>query len=557
MPERTHEKLICILRQPRELSVVVSARREAFAHPKSSDSQLPDLDPYIEAVRPLASAPLCKSEPLATLTQSWEALGAVSRFDAQDLHHVLNVLIHTLPDVPATTDVPPLRIEAAPLPPKPTAAHPRAFHGTKTQPPKARQRLPIDLRPYLSVPRDTNRLLVHLAPHLEASRKSLQAAGLLLPDRLPRLVSEQGQAVDVYMSNCHESGHQSLHALPALFRRTLLFWLRGMPWSIVGSVLALYWSLDLESHTALLRAISRLLAILPVPAAVGWCELLQHVAPHRRIALAELMIETGVPGRDLSKETAERILQVDQETADAYYRHRMFVLLRYVAQRGDLDFLMAGFRLANRYAEDYDFHDTEGSAEVPLPALGELAEHLHQQTPPQSWSRASEVVRLWQRLPELPGLGEIARDRRWLQLDAEVAFEMLYVFTNVVYHELNETAKRAKWKVLRAAASWILDLVVSLLPEYHQKCQQYLHDIVWRWDAPEELAVALDRYRNLLPRLCKPPFAKETRPDPLGALTALPDPAWQALPSPPSAQSCLAFGASSRSRGFVDQRNSA
>ena len=155
-----------------------------------------------------------------------------------------------MPDAATVADVPPLVIASVPLPPKPTATHPRAFRGTKTQPPKPRQRSPIDLRPHLCVPQDTNRLLAYLAPHLEAARKSLQAGGLLLPDRLPCLIYEEGQAVDVYMSNCHQSGHQSLNALPALFRRTLLFWLRGMPWSIVGRVLALYWSLELESHSA-------------------------------------------------------------------------------------------------------------------------------------------------------------------------------------------------------------------------------------------------------------------------------------------------------------------
>ena len=101
------------------------------------------------------------------------------------------------------------------------------------------------------------------------------------------------------------------------------------------------------------------------------------------------MIETEVAWRDLSKETADRILQVDRETADANHRHRMFVLLRYVAQRGDLDFLMAGFRLANRYAEEYDFHGTAGAAEVPLPALEALANHLDRQDSSQQMSRAN------------------------------------------------------------------------------------------------------------------------------------------------------------------------
>jgi hypothetical protein len=128
--------LTCILRQPKQLCALVSVRREPFVRPGSSDSQSLDRDSYREEVCSLAGLPPYNAGPWATLAQSWESLGAVSRFDAQDLHHVLNILIHTLPDATAVADVPPLKIEPAPLSREPGAAHPRAFRGTKAQPPK-------------------------------------------------------------------------------------------------------------------------------------------------------------------------------------------------------------------------------------------------------------------------------------------------------------------------------------------------------------------------------------------------------------------------------------
>ncbi len=229
------EQLISVLRQPQGLLAIISSRQESFTRPGATDSDELDLDPYREEIRPLADARLGKSGPLATVPESWDSLAAVSRFDSQALYHMLNVLIHTLPGASTAAEAPPLKIEAPATPAKPTAAHPRAFRGTKAQPPKPRHSSPIDLRPHLCVPGDTNRLVVQLAPYLDAARQLLQAAGLLLPGHLPCLVDKQGRAVDVYLSYCHQAGHHSLYTLPGMFRRNLLFWLRGgpgMPWDV-------------------------------------------------------------------------------------------------------------------------------------------------------------------------------------------------------------------------------------------------------------------------------------------------------------------------------------
>jgi hypothetical protein len=400
-----NEQLISVLRRPDGLFAIVSSRRGPFTPPGAKGSQQPDANPYCNEVRPFADVRSGKSGPLARLAQSWESLASVRRLDAHVLYHVLNVLVHTLPDAPPTTDAPPLKIEIPPAPARPTAAHPRAYCGTKTQPPKPRRSAPIDLRPHLCVPRDTNQILRLLAPHLDEARSKLQAADILVPDRLRSLIDGDGRAVDVYLSYCHQAGHFSLHALPSGFRRSMLFWLRGRPWDAVGRALALYYSLDMESDSALLYSISRLLALSPVPTALDWCEILRQLPAQRRLALAELMIETGICWRELPQEVAEKILCVHGETADAYFRHRMFVLLRSIVQGGDLAYLMVGFHLANRYWEAYDFQEVASSAMVFVsPAdLERLAEHLDPKGRPENWSNASLVVTLWECLPEQTG----------------------------------------------------------------------------------------------------------------------------------------------------------
>ena len=88
MPGRKHEQSICILRQPKELSSVVSVRRQRFTHPTRPTVTQPDLDPYREDVRPLVRSAAVQ---LGTPSDRNPILGVAwigDSIDQQDLHHV-------------------------------------------------------------------------------------------------------------------------------------------------------------------------------------------------------------------------------------------------------------------------------------------------------------------------------------------------------------------------------------------------------------------------------------------------------------------------------------
>ena len=102
---------------------------------------------------------------------SWDALGHVQRLDGTTLFHLVNVLVHSLPDEAVGRGAAPLAFEPEPPVIRPTAANPRAYKGTKDRPPKVKKPGAMDLRPHLSSARDVNDLLAKLAPfHSEASR---------------------------------------------------------------------------------------------------------------------------------------------------------------------------------------------------------------------------------------------------------------------------------------------------------------------------------------------------------------------------------------------------
>jgi hypothetical protein len=94
------------------------------------------------------------------LWPAWRALEVVTRWDATTLAHVLTVLRGTVPSADAAPDLPALGAEVLPpRPPRATAAHPRAFRGTKHRPPRAPQPKAVDVRPYLLARRHIDQVL--------------------------------------------------------------------------------------------------------------------------------------------------------------------------------------------------------------------------------------------------------------------------------------------------------------------------------------------------------------------------------------------------------------
>jgi hypothetical protein len=85
------------------------------------------------------------------LLESWGPLGEIAAVDEQTLYDLFVVLLETVPDPSSAKNVSPLPVEwnSVPVPPKATRAHPRAFKGTKFQPPKPGRLPQTDMRPHM------------------------------------------------------------------------------------------------------------------------------------------------------------------------------------------------------------------------------------------------------------------------------------------------------------------------------------------------------------------------------------------------------------------------
>lgn len=488
--------LVSVLRRSDGLFACRIRRAVAF-HPPLPDAEearrdLTALDPYQESVEPLEEA----RQPWKSVLDSWKELGRVRTFDGNALSHLLNVLVHTLPDE-SGDDPPPLTFEPEPAAWKPTAANPRAYRGTKDRPLKTKKSRTLDLRPHLSSPRDVNALLLKLAPFRQEAERLLNESGLAFGE-IPALLDDRGRVRDVYLDWFHQAGHQSLLPLPPLFRRGFLFGQRGAPWKRVLRVLDLYRTLDLEHRPALRRCVSRLLAHPLTARALDWAELIAEQYPERQIAFATLLVETDVCA--LARPAGiERLLARASELAPgAVYRHRIHVLLSSLRKGSDPAYFLTGMELMYGSRDNIQFDADDPSGPAPLETLRSLARHT---------SEPHLGYCLWEACGKLEDFSRVLEDLPWRDLPPIPAKLLLYLLTGVVYEKDRGAECRSnKWRALRQRTPELLDLFREIPERYREKADRHLSRIVWYWSSPEELYGALGDYVSLLRRLCRPPF---------------------------------------------------
>lgn len=534
------DHLVAILRKPDEIVALVHRRAVPFEPPLmqaegclyagSTDS------PYIEEVVPLASASEALVANKALLVRSWEALASVKDLNEEVLGAVLHVLMLTLPD-PAvdTSGVAPLRFATPSDPTRPTAAHPRAYRGTKYKPPKRARPAPMDLRPHLCVPANEARLLKKLHPYFD------QAAGIVAREHpYGELLRDRGaDALRPFAQAWAPSCAERIAALPLDFRRELLWALRGCDSAHVAHAISSYWALGLDQDTALRRCIAVLWSPAPVRAFVDWSHLVAHIPPPRRLDFAELLIETNAWRGKLTDALVQGIIEADALTADEDYRLRMFYVLRTIADGHTLDYALDGFRLDNEFGGHVAFAATASRIGV-ASAVRSFVEYVKDIG---DWWTVSPLT-LWEDCGTLDGLTELVSDTDWNRLDARSAARFVRVLIGVVFDDLEPEIIRKKWAMLRDRAADLVTLIEGVAMDFRPKALEHLDALirVWDWDVAG-LEHALGRYAVLLKRLCRPPFstggyAHRVLPDlsfadvrHWEAITALPEKTWLKLES--------------------------
>ncbi|MEN6438966.1 MAG: hypothetical protein ABFD97_10320 [Syntrophobacter sp.] len=478
--------------------------------------------PYCQKMVPLADVPNALAHGRDLLLHAWETLGSAETLNSEVAACVLRVLVETVADPEIELPNGPILVPEEPPPsPHPTAAHPRAYSGTKYKPPKHQRASLVDPHSCLCSDSDTATLLAGLDPFFEG------AAGQIRSSLLLRELPSSGEQDPIqFLERWRSSEYRKrIASLPAHFRRNMLWSVRKCDWETIAAALSAYWALGLEYDDALRRCVSAFLSIRPQRQTVDWCHVISRMPPARRMDFTELLIESGACTVMPDQQTISDLVRSDALSSDAAYRHRIFYALTSLKQECGLNYANDGFLLSNEYYENYEFEEV-GSLHGVAAAVRPFAEYV---AGFEDWPRGSAMT-LWKRCSELEGFKGLLEHLDWRSLDPRSAFTFFRILGDIVYEELGEKKRKTKWHAIRQSAHQMLGAVARVPVSYCPKFLEGLSEVLWAWDDPKKLGSVLKPFIDLLIRLSSSQFKERVFSTcPLTAFTALPEEEWSRI----------------------------
>lgn len=428
-----------------------------------------------DAREPWQCAQRCALRPLSERTHqplvaAWRSLAAVARWDATTAANVLVVLRETVPGLEAPGALPALAPAiATPPAPRATAAHPRAYRGTKHRPPRPPQAAVVDVRPYLVARRHVDEVLGVLG---------------------------QPRGGDPYVA-WHHGGDTS--GLDPWFVTYVLPLLRGCAWSDVGAFAALARGGQLHRDPALYAALVGvyLAAGDPARARAWWSHVLAY-EPGRQHEIAQQVRASGVAmGAPPDPAEAAVIATLDARTRWSVWRA--------LAGGASAAYVLAGVQLGAITGDERECvpaGQVDGRALVDA-TLARLAGVLEDVA---GWRRD-----LWW-LCARPSFVELLASPALHPLDPDAAAPLLNLATCA--RSCPEDA--AAWAGVEARWSELVALAAELAPAYQEKFIDSVRAVCgYAASTERDVLDVLAKCVGLCVRLARPPFARE---DVVGAL---------------------------------------
>jgi hypothetical protein len=459
--------------------------------------------------RPWSVGHVCVRRPLprsshADLREAWLALAAVVEWDERTLDRVLKVLCETVPAGEGSTWLPPLAgaVRQARVP-RATAAHPRAYRGTRYKPPSPPQPRAVDARPYLLDWRHVDELLVLLGADPGSDPYVRSRFGVT------------GRSLDPWF----------VGSLLPLFDRC--------SWREVAAFQAIGRALDLDGDVRLRATLVGVFVTAGDPErALGWWSYILAQAPVTRLEMAQIIAGSGVTAVDaVGAEVASEIAALEPA--------QQWSFLRGLARGASPAYLGSGLRL-RAFPREKVIEPPPGSADV-AGAINETIERLGQameeDSGPEFWRTF-----LWQLCGEQPGLLDLLQSPAVESLVPRAAFWLLRVVA--APHWLPDIEEQ-RWAELDRSLHAVAEAAVRLPGEYQHKFIADWADIFWGViEDRTDLAAVVGVGIGLSLRVARPPFSANPVLGPvlarlaavkwknagrLDQLRAAPDASWVAL----------------------------
>ncbi|NHZ62210.1 hypothetical protein [Massilia genomosp. 1] len=397
--------------------------------------------------------------------------------------------------------------QAAPMPqrvtpaarPIATAAHPRAFRGTKFQPPK--QAAPVlDLPAWLADDRLFDGFLARhdhaRLPIPGADGAPLASAGVA--DRVPTVAS------------LLTHGTSPWPALPDAFRRAFLWRLRTRPSSELLAWLQLWRGLGGAAQGPALIVPATLCAL--APHAHAWAALALTLAPPRQIFFLTALLKQRAyllaPGILAQVQLADiNALGAEDDRFAAYLNAVLDNLQRKVSVAYTLQGCALANQLTNAYAIErlpFTLRASKDCTDFPVNDIGRMQAALGPDG--DHWP-----LRVWEKCARTPGLAMVLRETCWEQLDAGVAGRWLSIFTSTVWydddHNELEAQNDKRWRAhLAIFPAWNRDLT-TLSKTWQEKYVNMVRAYACGWEDGDTLRESASYLAPVQRKLCGAPFS--------------------------------------------------
>ncbi|HET9954668.1 MAG TPA: hypothetical protein VFQ61_09190 [Polyangiaceae bacterium] len=451
------------------------------------------------------------------LGSSWAALGHVRGIDAQVLADVLTVLLETLPD-PQARPKRQANLEAAPAPPRATAAHPRGYRGTKSRPPKPALPERLDLRGDLISASDVARQLIALESYLPEALALLEGRGYS-KERLTRTRLD----ANLYLAYHHgaERG-DTLGSLPTDFVRWVLPALRRVGESssaVAGSVdVTMQQVRDWLTLWRLFEGKGEIQSWVSVlaqraPSCATWLTLLLLSLPDERRELGlhalsglDLKSLTGAIPEDALAELLRRFETLSSAQDADTYTARLRYLLNTAAQRGAVELCLDAFALANTW------HPSAVPKKSPRDASARAVDLEAYLAYADVGSDVTFGYWLFEHCGELPGLARLIRDTAWKSFSPQTAYTLGCLWRGAAWEDISEERLLEKWGFIASEIPRSLAWLSSVPEAYRERASTLLFEfLLGPWHEPQELAARRAAAYAIANRLASAPFSTHNR----------------------------------------------
>ncbi|MFZ6768107.1 hypothetical protein ACO0LM_13685 [Undibacterium sp. Di26W] len=472
--------LISLLRQPGQIVAILSDEIDGVLQPGFRPISLSELDTRLFPHAASLLADWVSLQNAGELSNVWPAFWRVFWMTIPD---PANVVAATTPQVETVKK------------PVATAANPRAFRGTKYQPPKPAQP-DFDLCTWLA---DQRLLDAFFARHDFVNSPVLDAQGQLIS-----LAADQVPSSAALFFGHWKMPVQGLPVFSDGFRRYFLWQLRT---SSTDQQLA--WLQIWHSHNSMqaddewrsenLYLLAHMCA-LDVTQCHG-AELAQLLPVNRQNIFLRLLI-LEVQGRlSVQQMNPEQLMRLHELTEDgARFEYYLGNVLRNLSWQVSVEYSLAGCLLF------------EMSGEIDLSSFRLVAMHDCKEELIDIIMQACGCARirmhstLWRACGELPGLAQLLRETCWGKLTAQTADNLINVIFQ--FRWLDDDANRlAKWGAYLQVYPRFHTALIQLTGEVQEKLVLLWYQLIDGLNDNAEICATVEDALPLMQMLAQPPYS--------------------------------------------------